>query len=88
MCYYALCHDPELTSKANDEFTLGTVVDDFKKINQHLKQRWRRITVTWAKTSCRKEASNMSSQVSDPIKVYMTGNLSLVNNCELWKYIS
>ena len=68
--------------------TLGTVVDDFKKINQDLKQRGRRITVTWAKTSCRKEASNMSCQVSDPFKVYMTRNLSLINNCELWKYIS
>ena len=88
ICYYALCHVPELTSKANNIVILGIVVDDFKKINQDLKQRGRRITVTWAKTSSRKEAFNMSSQVSDPIKVYMTGNLSLINNCELWKYIS
>ena len=29
----------------------------------------------------------MSYQVSDPIKVHMKGNLSLINNCELWKYI-
>ena len=74
ICYSALCHVSELTLKAKNIVMMNYFRYCcwwFKKINQDLKQRGRRITATWAETSSQKEAFNMSSQISDAIKVYM-----------------